>query len=368
MKDGRWSRLKLFLPFVISFSLSAQSLERLAGGVLMVGFDGTQAPPDSPICRDIRRYGLAGVILFDRQPGKRGAAKNIQTPAQLATLTRQLQACSPDGKLLIAVDQEGGVVQRLKKSRGFAGNFPRASVVAEKGEAFARKAYERMGAELASVGINYNLAPVVDLALNPKNRVIVGWGRSFGKDPKRVARYAAIFIRAMHRHGILTALKHFPGHGSSTGDTHKGFVDVTKQWKPVELEPYRLLIDQGLADSVMVAHVFDQRLDSAYPASLSHKIVDGLLRRRLGYRGVAISDDLQMGAIAKRYPLEETIRLALNAGEDILLFGNQLDPKRMTPPRTLVRTILRLVREGKVSERCLREAHRRIQAMKARLP
>jgi len=367
-EDGGWSGFKFLLPFVLSFFLSAQSLERLAGGVLMVGFDGTEAPPGSPICREIRRYGLAGVILFDRHPSRKGAVKNIQSPAQLKRLTRELRACAPDGRLLIAVDQEGGVVQRLKKRLGFAGDFPRPATVAKKGGVAAGTIYERMGAELASVGVNYNLAPVVDLALNPKNRVIVGWGRSFGKDPKKVARYADIFIRAMHRHGVLTSLKHFPGHGSSTGDTHKGFVDVTKQWKPAELEPYRLLMGRGLADSVMVAHVFNRRLDSTYPASLSRQTVEGLLRRRLGYRGVVITDDLQMGAIAGRYSLPETIRLALNAGDDLLLFGNQLDPKLRVSPKKLVETIGTLVREGRVSRKRLEEANRRVRAMKARLP
>jgi beta-N-acetylhexosaminidase len=364
MENGRWSGLKLFLPFVLSFFLSAQSLERLAGGVLMVGFDGAEAPPESSICREIRRYGLAGVILFDRHPSKKGAVKNIAGPAQLRKLTRQLRACSPDGKLLIAVDQEGGVVQRLKKSRGFAGDYPRPSVVAQRGESYARKIYDRMGKELADLGINYNLAPVVDLALNPKNRVIVGWGRSYGKDPETVARYASIFIDAMHRHGVLGSLKHFPGHGSSTGDTHKSFVDVTRQWRSVELEPYRRLIARGDADSVMVAHVFNRRLDPRYPASLSRKTVEGILRKKLGFDGVAITDDLQMGAIARRYSLPETLRLALNAGNDLLLFGNQLDPRHRVSASELVETLSRLVREGRIDRARLREAAGRVRRLK----
>ena len=368
MEDGRWSGLKLFLPLFLTFFLSAQSLERLAGGVLMVGFDGTEAPPGSQICRDIRRYDLAGVILFDRHPSKKGAAKNIRNPLQLKKLTRQLKACSSDGKLLIAVDQEGGVVQRLKKSRGFAGDFPRPSVVAKRGEAYARKIYDRMGAELSSVGINYNLAPVVDLSINPKNRVIVGWGRSFGKDPEKVVRFASVFIDSMHRHGVLTSLKHFPGHGSSTGDTHKGFVDVSEQWRPEELVPYRRLIARGRADSIMVAHLYNRCFDRRYPATLSRSTIGHLLREELRYQGVVISDDLQMGAIAKRYTLTDTIRLALNAGNDILLFGNQLDPKLVATPEKLVQTIVGLVKTGKVSRERLKEARRRIGAMKARLP
>ncbi len=359
--------LSLGLPLlVLPLFLHALSLERLAGGVLMVGFVGTEAPPGSPICRAIRRYGLGGVILFDRHPSRKGLAKNIRSPKQLKRLTRELRACAPEGRLLIAVDQEGGVVQRLGKRQGFRGDYPRPAVVAKQGRDSATRLYDRMGAELAAAGINYNLAPVVDLALNPRNRVIVGWGRSYGKDPATVVRYASIFIDMMHRHGILTALKHFPGHGSSTGDTHKGFVDVTMQWRPEELEPYRHLIASGRADSVMVAHLFNRRLDSRYPASLSARTVKGLLRQKLGYRGVVITDDLQMGAIARHYSLEETIRLALNAGDDLLLFGNQLDPKKIVSPARLVQMIVTLVKEGKVSCTRLQSAAKRVRDLAER--
>jgi beta-N-acetylhexosaminidase len=225
-----------------------------------------------------------------------------------------------------------------------------------------------MAKELQRSGINYDLAPVVALALNPQNRVIVGFGRSYGKEPARVARYASLFVDAMHRHGVATSLKHFPGHGSSTGDTHAGFVDVTKQWKPLELEPYRRLIAAGRADSVMVAHLFDRRWDPRYPASLSRRVVTGMLRGKLGYDGVVITDDLQMGAIAKRYSLSETLRLALNAGNDILLFGNQLDPKRTVSLDRLAREIVKLMKEGRVSRQRLEEANRRVERLQRRFP
>ncbi len=220
--------------------------------MLMVGFHGTTAKPQSQICKDIKKYNLAGVILFDFNPVNKKKPKNISNKNQLAKLTKELQSCSKDGKLLIAVDQEGGRVQRLKSKYGFYGKFPKASSLYKKEDKDIQNIYNKMGIELKSVGINYNLAPVVDLAINPKNHVIYGLGRSYGADPKKVAKYSNIFINSMHRSGILTSLKHFPGHGSSTGDTHKGFVDVTSKWKEVELEPYRLLIKQREIDSVMV--------------------------------------------------------------------------------------------------------------------
>jgi len=344
--------------------LSAQvPLEQKIGQMLMVGFHGTSAKPGSQICEDIRQYNLGAVILFDYNPVDKSKPKNIASKTQVARLTKELQACSRNGKLLIAVDQEGGRVQRLKSRYGFYGKFPRAADVVKSGN--MKQTYTKMAKELKSVGINYDLAPVVDLDINPRNHVIHGLGRSFGKDPKTVEKYASIFIDAMHRYGVLTSLKHFPGHGSSVGDTHKGFVDVTHLWKPVELEPYRLL--KNKADTVMVAHVFNKKLDVNYPATLSRKTVEGLLRKKIGFRGVVITDDLQMGAISKKYTLKKTLELAINAGDDILLFGNQLDPRKVVSTKRLVETIERLIREGKISKARIDASYARIRKLKTRL-
>ena len=341
--------------------------EKMIGSMLMVGFMGTSAPENSQICQDIKRYNLAGVILFDVNPVNHKQPKNISSKTQVAKLTQELQACSKDGKLLIAVDQEGGRVQRLKTKYGFYGKFPKAKDVIRYSDAKVKQYYEKMGAELSSVGINYNLAPDVDLAINKRNRVIYKLGRSFGADPKQVVKYASIFINAMHDNGVLTSLKHFPGHGSSLGDTHKGFVDVTNLWKPIELEPYRMLAKTQTIDSVMVAHVFNAKLDSRYPASLSKKVVNGKLRGELGFDGVVITDDLQMGAINKKYGLKNTLKLAINAGDDILLFGNQLSVKSMVKTSTLVNSIKYLIQSGEVNPNKIRATYERIQRLKERL-
>ena len=360
-------RATLLLFSLQSFSAASEriSAEKLAGGMLMVGFHGTSARPGSQICSDIRRYRLAGVILFDFNPVDKTKPKNISSRKQLKRLTGELQACSSDHRLLIAVDQEGGRVQRLKSAYGFYGKFPKASDLIKMDQSRIESTYIKMAKELRSVGINYDLAPVVDLAINPKNHVIYGLGRSFGKDPRVVAKYATLFIGAMHHYGILTALKHFPGHGSSMGDTHKGFVDVTHLWKGVELEPYRLLRKE--ADTVMVAHVFNKRLDPNYPATLSSKTVDGILRQKLGFHGVVITDDLQMGAISKKYGLRKTLELAVNAGDDILLFGNQLDPAHGVSTKKLVDTLLSLLKSGDVTLRRVKQSHARIAKLKSRL-
>jgi len=341
------------------------ALEKRIGQMLMVGFHGIDAPKESRICQDIRNYNVGAVILFDYNPVDKNKPKNIASKAQLEKLTKELQACSMDGKLLIAVDQEGGRVQRLKSKYGFYGQFPKAADVIKMDQSAVKATYTKMSRELRSVGINYDLAPVVDLDINMQNHVIHGLGRSFGKDPKVVAAYAETFIDAMHSNGVLTSIKHFPGHGSSVGDTHKGFVDVTNLWKEVELEPYRLLKDK--ADTVMVAHVFNKKIDATYPASLSYETVTKLLRWRLGYHGVVITDDLQMGAISQKYGLRNTLKLAINAGDDILLVGNQLDPKKTVSTKKLVDTIVALVKSGEVQEESIDRAYKRIQELKKKL-
>jgi len=344
-----------------------KTLDEKIGSMLMVGFLGTSAPKNSQICKDIRDYNLAGVILFDVNPVNHSQPKNIATKKQVAKLTEELQACSKDGKLLISVDQEGGKVQRLKSKYGFYGKFPKAKDVSKMSDVSVRTHYNKMGAELSSVGINYNLAPDVDLAINKKNHVIYKLGRSYGANPKTVVKYSSIFMDAMHNNGVLTSLKHFPGHGSSLGDTHKGFVDVTKLWKKVELEPYRMLAHSAVIDTVMVAHVFNKNLDEKYPASLSAKTVNGLLRQEFGFDGVVITDDLQMGAIQHKYGLKNTLKLAINAGDDILLFGNQLSVKSMVKTDTLVNTIKSMVKSGEVNLADIEKSNERLDRLKEKL-
>ncbi len=355
---------KIFILLMLSAAmLLAKSLDRKIADMFILGFYGTDVSSNSAVMHDICDVGLGGVILFDRHPTKHNLAKNISSPSQLKHLTSQLGRCSH--KPLIAIDEEGGLVQRLKSKSGFANNYPKASLVSKRGRQYAKRVYTQMAKELHSYGINYNFAPVADLSINPKNRVIVKVGRSFGKDAERVAAYDKIFIDAMRQNRVLTSLKHFPGHGSSLGDTHKGFVDVTNLWSVKELEPYEYLNDLDNIDSIMVAHIFNRRLDSRYPASLSYKVVHNLLRKKLGYDGVVISDDLQMGAISKHYKLKDILRLSINAGVDILLFGNQLSPGHEVKISKLVAIVKELIAEGKISKSRIEQANRRIDRMRS---
>jgi len=338
--------------------------------LLLIGFRGTQVEGDDEIRALVCDVKVGGVILFERDAA-RGTPRNIVSPEQVRQLTSDLQALAQQcaGRpLLIAADNEGGAVMRLSARLGYLPS-PSARELGEAGDmALTELEARRMGATLREAGINWNLAPVVDVAVNPANPVIVAPGRAYSADPRRVTAQARAFITGMHAAGILTALKHFPGHGSSRGDSHVGFTDVTDTAElAVELAPYRALIAEGLADSVMTAHVFDRRLDPWDPATLSRFTVDRILRGWLGYRGVVVSDDLLMGAIIKQYGLEEAAVLALGAGVDVLLVSHNTGRIENRAAQRVVMAVERAMAEGKLSRSRVAEALAHLAALRARV-
>lgn len=349
-------RIVMF-TLMLQMALFAQVSDREIANMFMLGFYGTKADSNTEVCKDLQR-GLGGVILFSRRPDNRKLYKNFSSAQSLKNLNSELKNCNRT--VLIAVDQEGGVVQRVKFRQG----YPKAVTISTMGTQKAKQYYRTMAQELYSLGVNFNLAPIADLALNPKNRVIVGLGRSYGANWKKVVAYDKIFIDAMHSYRVATSLKHFPGHGSSLGDTHKGFVDVTNYWQEQELYPYYKL--KNTTDTVMVAHVFNRKLDPKYPASLSWAVVTKKLRQKIGFRGVVISDDLQMGAIAKHYSLRDRVKLSINAGVDILLFANQLNKKSIVSLNTLIKTVRSLLQAGAINEATIKAANVRINSLRAK--
>jgi beta-N-acetylhexosaminidase len=333
------------------------------GQLLLVGFAGSEIGEGHPILQDIRERHLGGVILFNYGPNRKHPADNIVSPGQLRRLTTRLQKASGDTPLLIAVDQEGGRISRLKKDCGFPATMSFADLGNKNDLALTRHQADIIAESLQRAGINLNLSPVVDLNVNPSNPVIGKLQRSFSADPDMVTAHARQVIRAHHERGILCCLKHFPGHGSSAADSHKGFVDVTATWSPKELRPFAALIEEGLADTVLTAHVFNARIDAELPATLSEKTVHGLLRQRLGFKGVVISDDLTMGAIADLYTLEEAVEKALNAGVDMLLVA---DNRPDTTARMLA-VMRNLIDSGRVSRQRIVQSLQRIDTFKREL-
>ena len=297
------------------------TLSEKIGQLLMVGFRGLEVDDRSPIVRDIRAGRVGGVVLFDRDLALDAPERNIRTPGQVKKLVAALQKAARI-PLLVAVDQEGGQVARLKQKHGFPATVEAQSLGERDDPQETRRQAAAIAAVLARAGINLNFAPVVDLNVNPDNPIIGKFRRSFSADPETVSRHARAVIEAQHEHGVAGCLKHFPGHGSSSQDSHLGFTDVSSTWDPLELAPYRDLIARGLADTVMTAHIFNRGLDPDYPATLSRRTISGLLRGELGFAGVVISDDMDMKAISAEYSRETALELALNAGIDILLIAN----------------------------------------------
>lgn len=285
----------------------------------MVGFRGLTVGPHDPITRALEG-GLGGVILFDRDRVK--PTRNITSPGQLKALTASVRTAA-SVNLLVAIDQEGGRVARLKPAQGFPATRSQADIGATGDTDEAFEAGRAMGATMADAGIDLDLAPVVDLNVNPTNPAIGALERSFSADPAVVAEMAEAEIRGLHEQGVRATIKHFPGLGSATANTDFDRVDVTKTWSDAELDPYRALIAAGVVDAVMTGHIVNDELDPGVPASLSAATVDGLLRDQLGWTGVVVTDDLGAEAIVGRYARDEAIALAIEAGNDLLLFANQ---------------------------------------------
>ncbi len=285
------------------------------GQLLMVGFQGTEL--SHAFIDWLQEYRPGGVILFSR---------NVVDPEQVARLTNALQAHAPNPPLLIAIDEEGGRVSRLP--RGFT-TFPSAaSIAARQSPDVAYEVAEVTARELRAVGINVNLAPVLDVNSNPANPII--GDRAYGAQPERVCTYALATVQGFEDNGIIPCGKHFPGHGDTTTDSHHVLpvVDADRvRLDDVELEPFRRAIRQGLP-AIMAAHVRYPALDTEAPATLSRPILTDLLRNELGFQGVTFTDDMEMRAILDHQTVGDASVRAVQAGADVVVICRQQERQR----------------------------------------
>jgi len=282
------------------------SLRRQIGRLLIAGFDGPQVPVE--LKGLTREFGLGGVILF---------ARNIEEPEQVAELSFEAARIVPDFPLWVSVDQEGGRVARLKAP--FT-QWPAAATLGRSGDiALAERFARALAAELRAVGITLDYAPVLDVLTNPKNPVI--GDRSISEKAVDAARLGAAIVRTLQAEGIAACGKHFPGHGDTHVDSHLELPIVehpVERMRQVEFLPFKAAIDAGVA-TVMTAHVLAPALDEKRPATLSHRVVTGLLRDERGFEGVILIDDLEMKAIAGEYAVPAAAVLAVEAGCDGVL-------------------------------------------------
>jgi beta-N-acetylhexosaminidase len=320
-------------------------LPAAAARLFTVGFAGLAVDRELEALLD---RGVGGVVLFSR---------NVGAAADVGELTRAIKRRA-GRPLLVAVDQEGGSVSRLRN--GFT-RLPPLRALGERGDAaLARELGRVVGSELAAVGIDWDFAPVLDVDTNPKNPVI--GARSLGADPARVAELGVAFAAGLVERGVAACAKHFPGHGDTLQDSHHELPRLPhslERLERIELAPFRAAIAAGVP-SIMAAHIVFEALDAELPASMSPAVL-ALLRQRLGYDGIVVTDDLEMKAIADHFALEDVVLRGLSAGVDVFLVCHTAELAHRG-----IAAVVRAVRAGRVSEATLKLALERVTRFAAR--
>lgn len=329
--------------------MSVRDVRRQVGQLAFAGFAGHSIPADLRLLA--KEFDLGGIVLF---------ARNVEAPEQVADLARQARALAGDVPLWVSVDQEGGRVARLRAP--FTVWPPMLALGRSGDEDLAARFAKTLAAELRAVGITLDFAPVLDLFTNPANPAI--GDRSFGENAEEVARLASVMIRTLQAEGIAACGKHFPGHGDTSTDSHLELPIVEHppdRFEAVEFVPFRAAIDARVA-CIMTAHILVPAFDEERPATLSPAIVDGLLRQRLGYDGLIVTDDLEMRAISARYSPGEAAVGAMAAGCDaLLLCGAAQDPQMAA-----LEAIVHAVEDGTLPLRRVEDALARHHRVKAR--
>lgn len=362
--------LLLFLNLSTAWAINDEKeLTYAIGQVMMVGFSGTEITDQSPIVQEIKHYHIGGVIIDNHKNKTTGViSTNIQNPEQFKKLIAKLQAYSMKYSgypLLIAINQEGGLVNTLKPSQGFANqdDLSQEALGKQSAAKLFWQTYQR-GMLLKKYGVNLNLAPVADLNINPTNPAVGKYKRSFGNNPQKVTEALSIAIDAYKKAGIFCTLKHFPGLGSANQNTDYDSVDITATWQKAELIPYEKLIKTHQAcEFIMVSHAINKQLDeNGLPLSLSKKVVTDLLIHQLHYQGIIMTDDMDAAMIREHYSAEFAIKQALLAGNNMIIYGGTqgFNPEQDT--ELLFSTLYRLAKENpEIKQHILQSAQKIIK-------
>ncbi|MET0794335.1 MAG: beta-N-acetylhexosaminidase [Polyangiaceae bacterium] len=324
----------------------ADDLETQAARLFTVGFHGKTVTDD--LSRLLAR-GVGGVIFFSR---------NVGHPAEVLDTTGSIKRAA-GRPLLLALDQEGGQVARLRQ--GFSELPAMRALGATRDVALARQLGALVGREVQAVGFDMNYAPVLDVDTNPQNPVIAA--RSFGRTPELVSEMAIAFAAGLESVGVAACGKHFPGHGDTSQDSHLELPRLPhslERLERVELRPFVAAVKAGIP-ALMTAHVIFEPLDSKYPATMSRAVLHGLLREKLGYDGLVVSDDLEMRAIAGHYGVQETVLRGLNAGVDQFLCCHTA-----AIAHEAIEHVIHAVEAGQLSRETLATANRRIETLSQR--
>mgnify|MGYP006291902271 CR=1 FL=1 len=348
-----YSFLKSGGEYLMDYKLEQMSLAEKVGQLFQIGFTGFE--PDAAIEDMIKNHYVGGVIYFSR---------NIKNPEQTARLSNQLQELALSSgtglPLFISTDQEGGVVTRIKGATHFPSNM---ALGAADDKELTNKIGKAVGSELKNLGINFNLAPVLDVNNNPDNPVI--GVRSFGGDPKLVAKLGKAYINGIQSEGIIATAKHFPGHGDTDTDSHLE-LPIIKHGKQrlneVELYPFKKAVKTGV-ESIMTAHVYFPAFEKkdGIPATLSESVLTDLLRKKMNFKGLIITDCMEMKAIADNFGTAEGAVRTIEAGSDIVLVSHTY-----TEQKKAVKAVIEAVRSGRISEKRIDKSVKRIIKSKAK--
>ena len=334
--------------------------------LFIIGFKGFTYDSSPVLKKAIETTNIGGVILYDYDQSTAEYVRNIQTSAQVTSLISDIQknaAANGDDPLFVSVDEEGGEVSRLKRLPEFT-KTPSAAVLGTESDAMVTATAAGLGAQLKKYGFNIDFAPDMDVNVNPKNPVIGAVDRSFSNDPAVVSEKGIAFFHGLQSAGIISAIKHFPGHGSSLTDSHLGFVDITATHQAYELDPFKAACAAGVP-MVMVGHLFDANVDPDYPATLSKIEIDALKQQTGCSSQLIVSDDMDMGAITQVYGRTEALTRAFNAGIDVLILSNDTatyDPNEFFTAREIV---LSQVKNGLISQSRIDDAYKKVEALKA---
>lgn len=343
-------------------SAEEKQLKDKVGQMFIIGFRGTKFQKNSFIDKALGDLKPAGVVLFDFDVPSGMFPRNIINPEQTKKLIADLQKNS-GAALFIAVDAEGGWVNRLKPRYGFL-DILSAQKMGQKPAAETEKTAKALGKELKELGFNFNFAPVVDLNINPQNPIIGSLERSFSAEPLVVAEHAESFIKGLQESNIITSIKHFPGHGSSQTDSHNDIADITSTFQAKELAPFQELVKKGIAPSVMVGHLINKNIDQNYPATLSANFIQKILKEILGFQGVVVCDDLSMAAISQNYGAKEAAVKMVQAGCDLLIISNNVKEYNEELPNQARDAILQAVEAGEIPESSINNSFDKIMKLK----
>ncbi len=342
-------------------SISKISIDEKIGQLLLFGIGSSKTiDKNNKFLKSVQANKLGGILIYEKNIAKDSSKSNLKK------LIKKFKDASKT-PLLVSIDEEGGKVNRLKIKYGFPKTVS-AYYLGNTNDLDSTKHYSDIIAHnLYLTGINVNYAPVLDFH-NPSSPPLGKMERCFSNDTEIIIKHSRQVIESHRYFNVKTVLKHFPGHGNSQKDSHLDVTDVSKYWKIEELIPYERLITENKVDAIMTAHIVNHNLDdSLLPATLSKKVMTGLLREQMGFKGIIISDDMHMKAISDHYGFEDAIEMCINAGVDILMFSNNIAKHLEIVPEDVIVKIKKMIENGKITEERIETSYQRVLKFKESL-